>query len=357
MKFHNQGNYQHDQQHRTGILLTNLGTPESPDTKGVRKFLREFLSDPRVVEIPRPIWWLILNIVILNTRPKRSAAAYQKVWTDQGSPLMTISRQQLAGLKDAIGGDNLIVELAMRYGTPSIGAGLRKLRDQGATRVLVMPLYPQYSATTTATTFDAVASEMKQWRWIPELRFVNHYHDHARYIEALAESIESHWQQHQRAEVLLMSFHGIPEDYFHQGDPYHCHCHKTGRLLAQRLGLSDNQWQLSFQSRLGPKKWLQPYTDKTLEALAKGGTGSVQVVCPGFSVDCLETLEEIAMENRDVFISAGGKQYQYIPCLNDSAAHIEMMRTIISEHTDGWGKFDDNLEQRKQRAMALGAKS
>ena len=336
MKFHNQGNYQHDQQHRTGILLTNLGTPESPDTKGVRKFLREFLSDPRVVEIPRPIWWLILNIVILNTRPKRSAAAYQKVWTDQGSPLMTISRQQLAGLKDAIGGDNLIVELAMRYGTPSIGAGLRKLRDQGATRVLVMPLYPQYSATTTATTFDAVASEMKQWRWIPELRFVNHYHDHARYIEALAESIESHWQQHQRAEVLLMSFHGIPEDYFHQGDPYHCHCMKTSRLLQEHMGWNDGYLLTTFQSRFGPEEWLQPYTDKTVERLAQEGIKRLAVVNPGFAADCLETLEEINGEVREEFIDNGGELFTHIPCLNDGLEGMDLIETIVRRELQGW---------------------
>lgn len=348
MKYFNEADYNHHQGEVTGILLTNLGTPDNCTTGDVRRYLREFLSDPRVVEVPRPIWWMVLNLFILTTRPARSAKAYQKIWTDEGSPLLTITRdqgQQLQQKLDAVSPGQFRVVVAMRYGNPSIAAGLHQLRQAGARRLLVMPLYPQYSATTTASTFDAVSAELRRWRWLPELRFVNHYHDNPAYIAALADSIRAHWQQHGPAEKLVMSFHGVPREYLEKGDPYHCECHKTARLLAETLQLEAHQWQLTFQSRLGPKEWLKPYTDQTLQALGEAGVKSVQVICPGFSADCLETLEEIAMENRDVFIEAGGQRYDYIPCLNSDASHIDMMHGLIEQHTAGWPQTTPQNQQ------------
>ena len=339
MKIKNEPDFDHHEIAKTGILLTNLGTPDSCETRDVRRYLKQFLSDPRVVEVPRLIWWFVLNIIILNTRPSRSAKAYSKIWTDEGSPLLKISQDQAYALHEALNQkypDTFEVVLAMRYGNPSIANGLEALRAKGVRRVLVFPLYPQYSASTVASTFDAVTSELQHWRWVPELRFINHYHDDDSYLQALASSIQSYWQEHGQPEKLLMSFHGVPRDYLEKGDPYHCECHKTGRMLAEKLGLDDSQWQLSFQSRLGPKEWLKPYTDQTLEALGKEGVKSVHVVCPGFSADCLETLEEIAMENRDVFIEAGGQNYEYIPCLNAETDHIDMMLSLVEQHTQGW---------------------
>lgn len=341
-----------------GVLMVNLGTPDAPDRASVRRYLKEFLWDPRVVEMARPIWWFVLNGVILNTRPGRSAAAYQKIWTDQGSPLLVISQKQrtaLSALLERRFGCEAPVALGMRYGNPSIHSALEQLRDTGVRRILVLPMYPQYSATTTASIFDAVSTELRTWRWLPELRFINHFHDEPAYIGALAESVRRHRSEFGDAEKLLMSFHGIPEEYFHKGDPYHCECQKTGRLLAENLGLDAGQWQLSFQSRLGPKQWLQPYTDHTLEQLASDGIKSVQVMCPGFSADCLETLEEIAMENREVFLNAGGERYEYIPCLNDEAEHIAMLAGLVEQHTQGWGPSPDDPKAVLQRAIALGA--
>ena len=349
-------NYSHATAPCIGVLLTNLGTPTAPDKSSVRKFLKEFLWDARVVEVPRLIWWFVLNVVILNTRPKRSAAAYAKVWTTAGSPLMTISKQQLTALQAVFKDSNIKIEIGMRYGQPTIADGIQKLQQLGADRIVVLPLYPQYSATTTATTFDAVANALATIRRIPEIRFVNHYHDHPQYIHAVANSIETFQKENNKAELLLFSFHGIPQDYFDKGDPYFCECQKTARLVAKKLGLADNQWKISFQSRLGPKQWLQPYTDETLKQSASSGTESVQVICPGFSVDCLETLEEIAMENRDVFLDNGGKSYQYIPCLNDQPNHIELMRQLIMTHTQGWQSERVESNETQRRAMSMGAK-
>lgn len=356
-------NFRHDSPDRLGILLVNLGTPDSPSVGDVRRYLKEFLWDPRVVEMARPLWWLVLNGVILNTRPRRSAKAYQKVWTEQGSPLLVISKQQRdalqAALDDVLPGP-VTVTLAMRYGKPSIAAGLDELRRAGARRLLVLPMYPQYSATTTASIFDAVTAELRQWRWLPELRFINHFHDDPGYIAALADSVREHWAEHGRADKLVMSFHGIPREYFEAGDPYYCECQKTGRLLAEALGLSEQQWQLTFQSRLGPKEWLRPYTDQSLEKLAREGVKSVDMVCPGFSADCLETLEEIAMENREVFLEAGGQEYRYIPCLNDRADHIAALAGLVRQHAAGWPEAATAADAaqpnaRWQRALALGA--
>lgn len=350
--------FHHDQPVRMGVLLVNLGTPDAPDRASVRRYLKEFLWDPRVVEMPRALWWFVLNGVILNTRPSRSAKAYQKIWTEQGSPLLTISRRQRDALAELLAqrfGCDIPVVLGMRYGQPSIASALEGLRDQGVQRVLVLPLYPQYSATTTASIFDAVTAELRRWRWLPELRFVNHYHDEPAYIGALADSVRRYRDEFGTADRLLLSFHGIPEEYFHAGDPYFCECQKTGRLLAEQLALPADDWQLSFQSRLGPKQWLQPYTDKTLEGMAQSGVKSVQVLCPGFSADCLETLEEIAMEDRDIFLAAGGERYEYIPCLNDDADHIAMLAGLVEQHTQGWGAAMDDPKLTLQRAAALGA--
>ncbi len=352
MKFLNESEYNHHQLEKTGVLLTNLGTPDSCDTSGVRRYLREFLWDPRVVEVPRPVWWMVLNLFILTTRPARSAKAYQKIWTEEGSPLLTISRQQAERLQSSLDQhypDQFEVVVAMRYGNPSIADGLEKLRKAGVRKVLVFPLYPQYSATTTASTFDAVTAELQRWRWIPELRFINHYHDANDYISSLEQSIRDYWQEHGQADKLIMSFHGIPKDYLLKGDPYFCECQKTARLLADKLQLTDSQWQITFQSRLGAKEWLKPYTDKTLESLGKDGLKSVQVICPGFSADCLETLEEIAMENRDIFLEAGGESYQYIPCLNTKDQHINMMHKLVEQHVQGWD-IKTSLQQRQSDA-------
>ena len=356
--------FRHDEPESLGILLTNLGTPNSAEPADVRRYLKEFLWDPRVVEVPRPVWWLVLNLVILNTRPRRSAAAYAKVWTEQGSPLLVISRKQAEALQAALAqrfAAPVKVALAMRYGKPSIAAGLEELRKAGARHILVLPLYPQYSASTMASTFDAVAAELRNWRWLPELRFVNHYHDNPAYIETLAASVREYWSSHGEPETLVMSFHGLPKEYLLAGDPYFCECHKTARLLADALALPAQRWRLTFQSRLGPREWLKPYTDHTLAALAKEGVKNAHVICPGFSADCLETLEEIAMENRDTFLQAGGATYGYIPCLNDGAAHIDMLAGLVAQHVQGWvlpetgAARDVELAQRKSRALVAGA--
>jgi ferrochelatase len=322
-----------------GVLLVNLGTPDSPSVSDVRRYLREFLWDPRVVELARPAWWLVLNLVILTTRPRRSAKAYAKVWTDEGSPLMVISKKQHIALQERLAsqdGPPVTVALAMRYGRPGIAAGLQELRDAGVKCVLVLPLYPQYSATTTASVVDAVADELRDWRELPELRFVNDYCRHPAYIRALADSVRRYWSVHGEPDKLLLSFHGIPQAYVDAGDPYATQCYQTAELLVAALGLPADRWQLSFQSRLGPKQWLQPYTDHSLEALAAEGVRNVHVLCPGFSVDCLETLEEVAMENRTVFLAAGGEQYGYIGCLNDHASHIQLFTELVAQHTRGW---------------------
>jgi ferrochelatase len=330
---------QADNSPKTGVLLTNLGTPDSPAPRDVRRYLKQFLWDPRVVELPRPLWWLVLNLVILTTRPRRSARAYAKVWTDEGSPLLVISRKQHAALQQALDErheSQIKVALAMCYGKPSIAAGLAELRDAGVRKVLVLPLYPQYSATSGAAIFDAVTAELRGCRALPELRFINDYHAHPAYITALADSVRAFQAEHGVPEKLLMSFHGIPQEYADKGDPYPCQCELTAMLLAKQLGLAQVQWQMSFQSRLGPKDWLKPYTDHTLESLASNGVRDVQVICPGFSADCLETLEEIAMENRDVFIGAGGTSYRYIPCLNEQPNHIDFLAQLAEQHLQGW---------------------
>lgn len=338
-KYKGNPEYKHDSPSCTGILLTNLGTPDAPTTAALRSYLAEFLADPRVVEAPRLIWWFALHGLILRTRPKRSAELYKKVWTEEGSPLLSISKKQSIGIQELLDkqfSGSVKVELAMRYGNPSIESGLEKLRATNARRLLILPLYPQYSATTTASTFDAVVEQVKQWRWLPEIRMVNHYHDDESYITAVANSIEQHWQHNSKAEKLLFSFHGLPKDYADAGDPYFDECHTTTKLVAEKLNLNKEEWLITFQSRFGPREWLKPYTDKTLKSLASDGIKSVNVVCPGFSVDCLETLEEINMQNRGFFTEAGGEEFSYIPALNESEQHLQTLSNIIMKHCQGW---------------------
>jgi ferrochelatase len=339
--------YEHKQAAKTGILITNLGTPDAPDPASVRRYLAEFLSDPRVIETPKLIWWPILHGIILRTRPKKSAHAYNKVWTEQGSPLFSITKQQTHDitrlLEQRVPGP-LHVEFAMRYGNPSIKSVLDKMLKTNVQRLLVFPLYPQYSATTTASTVDAVNNELKTWRLIPELRVIRQYHDDPAYIDALVESIREHWAENPKPNKLLFSFHGLPKKYFLDGDPYYCHCQKTARLVVEQLELKDDEWTLCFQSRFGALEWLKPYTDETLKQFGKDGVSHVDVISPGFSADCLETLEEINMQNRDFFIQAGGKQFSYIPALNTNIDHIEALTNLIMRHCQGWPEFSSEYD-------------
>ena len=341
-KYIGNGTFDHGAPASTGILVTNLGTPDQPTPAAVRRYLAEFLSDPRVIEIPRLLWWPILHGIILRTRPRRSAHAYAKVWTDNGSPLLDITRKQAAEIGQELGKQvpgPVHVVAAMRYGNPSIARGLEQLRQAGCGRLLVLPLYPQYSATTTASTIDAVTDVLRTWRWLPELRVINHYHDDPGYINALVDSIRNHWAGQNKAQKLLFSFHGLPLKYFLAGDPYYCECMKTARLVTEQLELGDEEWLVSFQSRFGMQQWLQPYTDKTLMQWGKDGVESVDVICPGFSADCLETLEEINIQNREFFLDNGGKRYHYIPALNDEGAHISALTDLILRHCQGWPEF------------------
>jgi ferrochelatase len=323
-----------------GVLVTNLGTPSAPTKSSVRKYLKEFLSDPRVVEANRLVWWCVLNGIILNVRPARSAKAYKGIWTEDGSPLLVHSRQQALLLqKSIIRNDlgNVHVELAMRYGHPSIKTGLEALRTKGCGKILVLPLYPQYAAATTASTFDAVSEILKEWRWVPEIRTVSSYHDHGLYIQALSNSVQEHWSNHGKPDYLLMSFHGIPKRYHVQGDPYPCFCHKTARLVAENLGLTEDQWTIGFQSRFGREEWVKPYTDEILRSLGKEGTKRVDVICPGFAADCLETIEEIAIDNRAAFLNSGGEEFYYIPALNEREDHISALTQIVIRNVADWG--------------------
>lgn len=364
----NQTNFTHDSLPTTGILITNLGTPDAPTKNALRKYLGEFLWDPRVVKIPRPLWWLILNGFILNVRPAKSAEAYQSVWTSDGSPLLSISKQQQKALQkyfDENVKSPVKVTLGMRYGSPSIESAIQELKAANAQRILVFPLYPQHSSATTASTFDAIGMAMKKLEWIPHIRFVSSYHDHPYYIQALVLQIQNYWQINGKPKKLFFSFHGMPEVSLHKGDPYYCQCQKTARLVAEGLQLADDEWIVAFQSRFGKQEWLKPYADKTLMELGQSGLESVDVVCPGFSADCLETLEEMAVENRDNFQNAGGGEYRYIPALNDDAEHITALQKIIEEETCNWPLWDSSWQleeatqsanRTKERAKAKGAK-
>ncbi len=324
---------------KVGVLITNLGTPEAPQRGALRRYLKEFLSDPRVVEVPRLLWWFILNGVILNIRPGRSAKAYRSVWTDAGSPLMVHTREQADALRAVLCerfGEDVEVEFAMRYGAPSIAEAARALLSRGVTRLLVMPLYPQYCGATTGSTFDALVAHLSQCRDVPALRFLRDYHDHADYIGALALKIRQFQAEHGKPDKLLFSYHGIPQRYCDEGDPYYLQCQHTTRLVAELLGLPEDRYMTCFQSRFGREVWLQPYTDATLKSLPGQGVKSVQVICPGFSADCLETLEEIAVENRDYFLEAGGESYQYIPCLNAEPEHVAALAQLATDELAGW---------------------
>jgi protoporphyrin/coproporphyrin ferrochelatase len=355
--------FKHGQAPRTGVLLVNLGTPESPTPAALRRYLGQFLSDQRVVEIPPLIWKVILHGIILRVRPAKSAAKYASIWTKEGSPLRVWTQKQTTLLQGFMGemGHQVLVRHAMRYGQPSIASQLDALKAEGATRILVVPLYPQYSGATTASVMDDVFAWGRQTRLLPELRHINHFHDDAGYIDALASTVKAHWATHGRAGKLLMSFHGMPHRTLLLGDPYHCECLKTGRLLAERLGLSKDEYVVTFQSRFGKAKWLQPYTEPTLRELAKSGTERVDVICPGFVADCIETLEEIAMEGKHAFLTSGGKEFNYIPCLNDQLPWVRALSQLVATHMQGWPTLtseqvsQDQLQQQQRRAQVAGA--
>ena len=334
MKYMGQTEYDHDgASPRQGILLCNLGTPDAPRPAELRRYLKEFLSDPRVVEIPRLLWWMILNLIILRIRPRRSAKLYQSVWTEAGSPLMLYSQEQVKAVKQRLAekyGDIPVV-LGMRYGNPSMASAIKQLTDQNVRDIIVLPLYPQYAGATTGSTFDAIAKTFTQLRWVPELQFINGYHKSEAYIQALCTTIKRHIDAHGQPDKLVFSYHGTPERYLKNGDPYHCFCHQTTRLVREKMGLEENQVMTTFQSRFGREPWLQPYTDETLEQLPEDGVKHVAVICPGFSSDCLETIEEINMEARESFIESGGEHFHYIPCLNDDPAHIDALVSILEK--------------------------
>lgn len=355
MSYLKEPEHTHGQPARTGILLVNLGTPEAPTAQALRPYLKEFLSDPRVVEIPRAVWWLILNGIILNTRPKKSAAKYAAIWTADGSPLKVHTEKQAKLLKGWLGekvATPFMVEYAMRYGNPSVPDTLARMKAAGCDRILVLPAYPQYAASSTATAFDAVFAWLQRSRNQPAVRTLKHYHDHPAYIQALVANIRDFWQMHGRPDLLVMSFHGVPRYTLDKGDPYHCECQKTGRLLAEALGLEPSQFRLTFQSRFGRAEWLQPYTDKTLEALGREGVKRVDVVAPGFVADCLETLEELAMEGRASFLAAGGKEFNYIPALNEHPQWIDALGQIALENLGGWVSDTWDREAAKQAQQA-----
>ena len=363
MNYRNDGEYRHGSAERIGVLLVNLGTPKAPTPAAVRRYLKEFLSDPRVVEIPRALWWVMLRVLVLPSRPRRAARAYAKIWSPQGSPLlvntMALARAVAARVHDA-GWPQADVVSAMRYGEPGLAAELERLRRANARRLLVVPLFPQYSATTAAAVFDAVTGTLRRRRWLPETRFVNSYHDDPGYIDACARRIRAFRAEHGAGDKLLLSFHGLPRRNLLKGDPYHCQCHKTARLLAEALALAESDWLICFQSRFGRAEWLKPYTDETLRELARCKTGRVDVFCPGFSVDCIETLEEIAIQNRELFEREGGGELRYIPALNATPEHIAFLARLVVRHFGGWEAHAaegaaEEREQSRARALASGA--
>ena len=354
--------YSHGSVPKAGVLLTNLGTPDAPTPAALRRYLKQFLSDPRVVEVPRIAWWPILHGVILNLRPRQSARKYQAIWTAEGSPLKVHTERQarmLEGFLHKRGASEFEIAVGMRYGAPAIADALDMLHDKGCDRILVMPLYPQYSASTTASTFDAVAAWGCNVRNLPGIDFVRNFHDHPGYIGALAGSVLNHWERERgRPDVLVMSFHGLPQYTLREGDPYHCECLKTGRLLAEALGLDKARYRVAFQSRFGKAQWLQPYTADTLRQLGAAKTARVDVVCPGFVADCLETLEEIAMQGKETFVAAGGGAFTYIPCLNERDDWLRALTDMVLARLPAMLRPEQDaaaLALSRQRAMALGA--
>jgi ferrochelatase len=352
--------FEHGRMPRLGVVLVNLGTPESPTPAALRRYLGEFLSDPRVVEIPQLIWKIILHGIILRVRPKKSARAYASVWTDAGSPLRVFSEALTHKVREEL--EQLLpgpvsIALAMRYGEPAIDKVLVKMQEEGVERVLILPLYPQYSGATTGSVADAVFTSLGRWRWVPELRFMGTYHDDPRYIQALADSIRAHRETHGQGDKLLISFHGMPVATLKKGDPYYCHCHKTARLLAEKLGLDGHQWEMAFQSRFGGAAWLQPYVVERLEALPAEGVKHLTVVCPGFASDCLETLEEIAMQGRDSFLQAGGERFDYVPALNADAPHVHMQAARILQHASGWPESSADFDYKRLEGALVNSRT
>ena len=357
--------YTHGTPRKVGVLLVNLGTPDAPTKTALRRYLKQFLSDSRVVEIPKLIWWPILNGLVLTTRPARSAAKYASIWTPQGSPLRVNTQLQAKGLTERLRASTstpLEVVYSMRYGEPSIAQGVAELKTRNCDQILLLPLYPQYAGSTTASSMDAFFEALLTYRNVPGARVVRQYHDHPAYIEALKTRIESYWSVYGRPDMLVMSFHGVPRRTLDQGDPYHCQCHKTGRLLAEALGLQPEQYRVSFQSLFGRAEWIKPYTEPLVRQLAQEGTNRLHVVCPGFPADCLETLEEIAMEVKTVFLSSGGQEYHYIPALNDDPAWLDALTRVALDHLGGWiappgQEHHPDLEGKMtlKRALSLGA--
>jgi ferrochelatase len=367
MPFRKEPPFTHGAVSHNAVVLVNLGTPDAPTRKAVRRYLKEFLSDPRVVEIPSRIWWFILHLIILPFRSGKSAKKYQLIWTREGSPLKVHTEKQAQLLEEMLeerGHESVTVRMAMRYGSPSLPEVLDQLKAEGCERIAILPAYPQYSGTTTGSIWDAVFAHYARVRNVPELRLVKHYHDHDGYIDALRDAILDHWDTHGRGEKLVMSFHGVPKRTLLLGDPYHCECQKTGRLLAERLHLRPDEYVVTFQSRFGRAEWLQPYTAPTVQQLAHSGVRRVDVICPGFTSDCLETLEEINMEVRRDFEAAGGQEYHYIPCLNESPGWIMGMAEIAEQHLIGWPTMMSpsqrdaqrrDAETGRERALQMGA--
>lgn len=354
--------YQHGSPNRTGVLLINLGTPDAPTAQALRPYLKEFLSNPRVIEVPRLIWWPILHGFILPFRPKASAEKYAKIWMPEGSPLKVHTERQTKLLREALQTrlqNPPIVEYAMNIGKPSVATVMAKMQGQGCERILVIPLFPQYAASSTAAAMDNVFSVLNRMRNLPSIRTVKQYHDHPGYIAALAQNVQDYWCIHGRPNKLIISFHGTPRASLDKGDPYHCACQKTGRLLAEALALESNQYSVCFQSRFGKAKWLTPYTAATLEQMGKEQTQRVDVICPGFVSDCLETLEEIAIEAKNIFIQAGGKEFHYIPCLNERSDWIQALADITCMHLQGWldmAVTEEAAQLSRKLALEMGAK-
>ncbi len=347
--------FEHGEIPAVGVLLAQLGTPEAPTPRALRPYLQQFLSDPRVIELPRLFWWLILHAFVLTRRPRASAELYANVWTAEGSPLLVISRRITEAVSRRLRSDlgtPTRVALGMTYGQPSIPSALRQLRAAGCRRLLIFPLYSRYSSSGTGAVFDAVMRELMTWRWVPEVRTLQGYHDEPAYIRALAGTVRERWSEEGEPDLLVTSYHGIPRRYFLSGDPYHCQCHKTSRLLAEELDLPAERHRLTFQSRLGREPWLTPYTDVALEALARSGTRKVDVICPGFSIDCLETLDEVDRELREIFLKAGGEQFRYIPCLNDRPDQIDLFTELIRRNLAGWVESKATWDSDRAAAVA-----
>ena len=338
MKYEGEKNYKHGSKERLGILITNLGTPDRPNKKAVKIYLKEFLSDPRVIEIPKLIWQIILRGIILNVRPRKVAKLYKSIWSKNGGPLLVMLKKQKKGIQKNLKQKrkDVKIEIAMRYGNPSIEKGLINLKRLGCRKILILPLYPQYCAATIGSTFDKVTEILRKWRWIPEIRFVNGYFDDPFYIDCLVKSIKKSWKKKGRAQKIIFSYHGVPKKYLLKGDPYYCFCQKTTRLVVEKMKLKKNDYITTFQSRFGPQEWLTPYTDKTLKKLPKKNIKSVDIISPGFSSDCLETLEELEVENKVNFLSSGGEKFNYINCLNDDPQHLKMLSFLVQKHTKGW---------------------